>query len=533
MENQTIDSPTPRKVKANAYAIRTCIIIALSSFAYGYAGAIIATTLSQHSFTAAMGLDKASNEESLVGAINGLYYAGGVVGAFTGGWLSNRWGRKISTMVGNIILLIAAAVMTGGVNVAMFTTFRFFSGVGSFILLSTAPVWIAELSPPQVRGVMVDIHTVAMMLGYAVASYMGLGFYYANGKDVWRGPMGLSAAWPCIALCVIYWAPESPRYLVARGRIDEAWEILRQTHANPQHDPTDEHAKRELDLIQQQIELDASSSSSQRSYWLIMKQTSLRRRAWMTIFLEFALMSSGILVILSMSALLTPSGGMNANEHDADNGAIIWGNLGFQPDQIINFQAGFQLCGFVFNLVAMAFVDRVNRVWLISFGLLACALIMMLELILQRFYLNTTNKPGLSAAAAMIFIFQTTFSLFLDGASYFYIAEIWPSHLRPQGFAIGMATLCMTNMTWLLAAPTAIADIGWKYYLFFVCIPASAAAVVFLWFPDTLHKPLEEIAALFGDKEDVVLYKQCANRQGVDAGVDEGKGKVDMIERVE
>jgi hypothetical protein len=151
---------------------------------------------------------------------------------------------------------------------------------------------------------MVDIHTVSMMTGYAVASYVGLGFYFVSSKDVWRGPMGLSAAFPCISLCGIYWAPESPRYLVSRGRNNEAWTILRRTHANHKHDPTHEQAKRELSQIQEQLGMDASRASYPRSYWMIMKQASLRRRVWMTIFLEFALMSSGILVILSKPSSL-------------------------------------------------------------------------------------------------------------------------------------------------------------------------------------------------------------------------------------
>jgi MFS family permease len=180
----------------------------------------------------------------------------------------------------------------------------------------------------------------------------------------------------------------------------------------------------------------------------------------------------------------------------------------------------------------MTFVDRVKRVWLISFGLLACALSMATEMILQRFYLSTTNKHGLAAAAAMIFIFQMTFSLFLDGATYFYVAEVWPSHLRPQGFAIGMATLCLTNMTWLLAAPTAVAHIGWKFYLCFVCVPAVAAVVVFFWYPDTLHKPLEEIAAMFGDIEGVAVSHQDLDGETSEIMVDESKGRVDMIERL-
>jgi hypothetical protein len=148
---------------------------------------------------------------------------------------------------------------------------------------------------------MVDIHTVSMMTGYAVASYVGLGFYFVGGKSGWRGPMGLSAAWPCIAIFASYWVPESPRYLVSQGRKTEALNILVRTHANTQPDPTNECARHELHLIEHQIELDAISTLNQRSYKLILQQASLRRRVWMTIFLEFALMSSGILVILSKS----------------------------------------------------------------------------------------------------------------------------------------------------------------------------------------------------------------------------------------
>jgi hypothetical protein len=95
-----------------------------------------------------------------------------------------------------------------------------------------------------------------------------------------------------------------------------------------------------------------------------------------------------------------------------------------------------------------------------------------------------------------------------------------------------MATLCITNMVWLLAAPTAIQHISWKYYLFFVTIPAIAAVVVFFQYPDTLHKPLEEIAAMFGDKEGVVGRQQDPNGDGIDTEVDESKGQVAMTEQV-
>lgn len=144
---------------------------------------------------------------------------------------------------------------------------------------------------------MVDVHAVSMMAGYAVATYAGLGFYFVKGGDAWRGPVGLSVAWPFIILCGIYWLPESPRFLVAAGRRKEAWEVIKRMHANPTHDPNHNVAKREIFQIHKQLEIDQAFGTS---YMAILKQPSLLRRAWMTVLLELFIMSSGILVILSM-----------------------------------------------------------------------------------------------------------------------------------------------------------------------------------------------------------------------------------------
>ncbi len=192
----------------------------------------------------------------------------------------------------------------------------------------------------------------------------------------------------------------------------------------------------------------------------------------------------------------------------SDYGSIIWKALGFNTVQILNFQCGFQLTGLVFNVVAMTFVDKVKRPHLIACGFFVTAVVMAGETALQSFYLGTDNRGGLIACATLILLFQTTYSLFLDGPTFFYVAEIWPSHVRSQGFAIAMATMSLTNLMWLQAAPTAFESIGWRFYLFFVCILVIGSVVVLLFFKDTLHKPLEEIAAIFGDQDMVAVYQQ-------------------------
>jgi MFS family permease len=114
----------------NLYNVVVIGFITLSSAAYGYAGAIIATTLTQPSFTKTMKLDTVSNAEALIGAMNALYYAGGIFGSFLAGWTSNTYGRKFSAALGNILLLISGALLTASVNPGMFIAFRFLSGVG-------------------------------------------------------------------------------------------------------------------------------------------------------------------------------------------------------------------------------------------------------------------------------------------------------------------------------------------------------------------------------------------------------------------
>ncbi|KAJ5715905.1 uncharacterized protein N7483_013086 [Penicillium malachiteum] len=195
---------------------------------------------------------------------------------------------------------------------------------------------------------------------------------------------------------------------------------------------------------------------------------------------------------------------------------------------MLSFSCGFQLAGFVFNVIAMTFVDRVPRHRLIASGLFGCGTLVGILSALQRFYLDSSNRAGLSACVAIIFLFQATFSLTVDGATYFYIAEIWPSHVQSQGFAIAMAILSVTNLMWLQAPPPAISAISWRWYLVFCCIPIFGASVVLLWFKGTLSKPLEEIAAMFGDEDMVAVYQRELNADNLAEDDDDGGGKREL-----
>ena len=82
-----------------------------------------------------MGLETAPNAAALIGAMNALYYTGGIFGSFLAGWTSDRFGRKFSAGLGNALVLLSGGLMTASVNPAMFIVFRFCSGLGSVLLI--------------------------------------------------------------------------------------------------------------------------------------------------------------------------------------------------------------------------------------------------------------------------------------------------------------------------------------------------------------------------------------------------------------
>lgn len=146
-------------------------------------------------------------------------------------------------------------------------------------------------------------------------------------------------------------------------------------------------------------------------------------------------------------------------------------------------------------------------------GLLGCLASLISEAVIQARYLGGTNKNALAAGVAMLYSYVFFYAMFLDGCSFWYVGEIFPSHLRANGFALAMAGFCLADIIWLGAAPTAFAVIGWRYYLFFIIITGITTVVVYLTFPDTLDVPLEEVARMFGDDDQIFKVHDSSTKK--------------------
>lgn len=277
--------------RGNISEVLVVCLASLGSVTFGYSAAVIGTSLGQPSFLQHMGLDTSSNASSLIGAMNALFFVGGIFGSFFQGWMANAHGRRMSIVAGCTIVVVSGALLTASVNPAMFIVFRLFNGWGAFQLLAGVPLFVTEIASPRYRGVITDIHAVGLNIGYTVSGYIGLGFYFSGGHSAWRWPMLIQIAPPLLLLFSIYWIPESPRWLLTKGRTEDAWNVVSRLHSS-----NEDFATSEFEQMKRHIDFERTLDDS---YVTILRRPSYRRRAAITVFLTFTLFSCGTLVLNS------------------------------------------------------------------------------------------------------------------------------------------------------------------------------------------------------------------------------------------
>lgn len=159
---------------------------------------------------------------------------------------------------------------------------------------SVTPAFSAELAPPDLRGLMVGLNGINIALGYALASYMGLAFFYQDDPvSQWRSPLGIALVWPVMMIVIALLVPESPRFLLLRGRNDEAHAITLKLHAL-KSDPNNDFAEAEFYQMAQQAAIDRKLDPG----WLeLFRRPSYRKRCMLAMTFAFIGQSSGVLVV--------------------------------------------------------------------------------------------------------------------------------------------------------------------------------------------------------------------------------------------
>ncbi|KAF2643166.1 MFS transporter [Massarina eburnea CBS 473.64] len=471
----------------NPYNLYIVVFVALGTISTAYGLAIIGSTVGQPNFYTYFNLAPAgapgyAHTTNIIGALNGVNSAGAISGCLFNAWTCEKYSRKYSMMIGCVVLIVGGALCSGAVDIAMFLVGRFIAGWGAGMLACAVPIYQAEVSTPETRGAMVCVTGIAYALGYALAGWLGFACFFLPADSPyaqfsWRFPLAFQCLFPLLVLMGWNFILFSPRWLLQQGRREEAFSVVRKLHARPE-DPEHIRAKEEFFLIEKQYDLDKSLLV--RPFELF-RTPANRRRALVGFLLMWGDQFLGIFVITNYGVLIYATLGLT----------------GFVPLLLNACATSFTIIG---NTWTAFFIDRFGRRTFLLIGSTGCTASLIFLCALTAEYLNTTVVAGLRAAVFFIFFYTFWWCFFVDATQYVYIAEIFPNHLRPQGVALGISAFYLASEITLVGAPVALDRIGWKFYLVLICPSIVYIGLIYLLFPETKGRTLEEIGALFGDE---------------------------------
>jgi MFS family permease len=145
-------------------------------------------------------------------------------------------------------------------------------------------------------------------------------------------------------------------------------------------------------------------------------------------------------------------------------------------------------------------MDRIGRRRLLLIGYTAVTFLMIIEMVLQRFYVGTEDKAGNGATVAVLWCYIAAYGFFIDPPQFVIIAEIFPTTLRSKGIALGYSAYFLGAITFTTPYPVAARTIGWKFLLVFIACNLVSIVLIYIFLPETAGLSLEEIGGLFGDK---------------------------------
>lgn len=384
--------------------------------------------------------------------------------------------------------------MASSYSLAQFIVARLVLGFGTGGYVATVPVWHAELSKPSRRGA--DVVTSGLFIGTGIAAslWIDFGFYFIDGSSIsWRIPLALQILLSIIVMCFVFLLPESPRWLIKMGRLDEAREVLAIMEDT---DPDSPIVSGILTSTQTSLSIGGSTTLLD-----IFKQGEQR------------LLNRTVLAILVQ--LGQQFNGINAISFYAT--VIFQIYLGLDATKSRILAAAMATTQPVGGVVAYYTIDRFGRRKL----MLWCAVTMcILMAILAATTSFTENNSALIVAIVALFLFPFVFTIGFSGLTFLYATEIAPLQHRAAINALSTAAVWISNFLLAQVTPTGFETLGYKYYIIFACINAVIVPMVYFLFPETKGLSLEQIDHIFAESrgflESVKVAKQLMKRVGSD-----------------
>ena len=452
------------------YVLFMAVVAAIGGILFGYDTAVISGTISN--VTAQFGLDTLQQ-----GWYVGCALIGSIIGVLFAGALSDSIGRKKTMLIAATLFCLSAVCCAISADFVQLVCFRIIGGVGIGIVSIVSPIYISEVSPADRRGTMVSLYQLAITIGFLAAYLVNFWIQdaaesseYGSGvwnhlmkEEMWRGMLGSMTVPALLYFIVIFLIPESPRWLIVKGKGDKAIRTLTRIYGDMTH------------AVAQLEETRASIAGETKSEWKALLQPGILKAV----------------IIGSAIAILGQFMGVNAVLY---YGPEIFGKAGLSGGDSMFSQVLVGAVNMLTTVIAVFIIDRVGRKQLIYWGVSG----MIISLVMIGSYFLWGDGWGLGNGFLLAFFLFYVFccAISISAVVFVLLSEMYPNSVRGRamsvaGLALWVGTYLIGQLTpWLLENLTPAGT----FFLFAVmCIPY----ILIMWkaVPETTGKTLEEIEA--------------------------------------
>ncbi|KAF9002557.1 general substrate transporter [Cyathus striatus] len=428
-------------------------------------------------------------------------------------YMADELGRRANIIWGAALMIAGTVIQTASQNVHMFIGARWLIGFGLTFAATTSPMLISELAYPGQRGQITSLYNSLWIFGSIIAAWTTFGTFNIPTSWSWRIPSAIQGLPSVIQIFLVWFVPESPRWLMNKGREQEALDILAYYHAKG--NAADPLVQYEFQEIKASLELDKESQRNVGWMSLIRTPGNRKRMRIIVAIAFFSQWSGNGLASYYLNKVLDAIGITDPTIQLLINGIL----------HIYNFI----ICVFASMLCEKA--GR-RKLFIISTG--GMLISWTLETVCFALYSKTGNANTAHAFIAMIFVFSTFYALAYSPLIVTYAVEILPYSLRSKGFTVFNFTVFLSLVFNQFVNPIALQKLGWKYYTVYIAWLTFELVFICLYLVETKNRTLEETAALFDGDEGVEMIKnEAARRAGVGPDSNKGEKEKSSEERIE
>lgn len=447
----------------SGYVIFMAVVAAIGGILFGYDTAVI-------SGTTAIVKSQFGLTDMMEGWYVGCALIGSIAGVLVAGSLSDYLGRKLTMLISAALFSISAIGCAVCGSFDGLVAYRIVGGIGIGIVSIVSPIYISEVSPARIRGTLVSLYQLAVTVGFLLA-YLANWVIDSNGdlsvagglwtniwnSEMWRGMLGSETLPALLFFFIIFFIPESPKWLIVRGKMDKASGVLAKIYAD-QND------------IDNEIATTKESMAGDKGSWS-------------------DLLKPGILLAViagSAIAILGQFMGVNAVLY---YGPKIFADAGFDNPMFSTVLVGVVNC--VTTVLAVFIIDRVGRKQLIYWGVSG----MIICLVAIGIYFAWGSAIGLGNGFMLTFFLAYVFctAISICAVVFVLLSEMYPNSVR--GRAMSIAGFALWIGTYLIGQLTPVL-LGWSQAgTFFIFAAMCVPYMLIMWkvIPETTGKSLEEI----------------------------------------